>query len=64
MVNSRVCRHCCGSDFVEMIQVGYGHIRQEGKVLKSQNLYHITCVQCGTVVRSYIKKLDKLSLKK
>ena len=33
-------------------------------VLREQELYHVICLKCGSVIRSYVKKPEKLKCKK
>lgn len=56
------CPYCGETEFVEGKQDGYGTVTPANKVLtlKSQDLYHVICLNCGTVVRSYVKEPLKL----
>lgn len=60
------CPYCGAQEFVEGKQEAYGSVAPANKVLsfKSQTLYHIICLNCGTVVRSYIKNPTKILIKK
>lgn len=66
MAENIVCPFCGGEDFVEGIQKSYAQITPANKVLtlKSQNVYHIICLKCGTIVRSYVKNPQELVVEK
>lgn len=51
------CPYCGCKKTVTGVQSGYACIRPD-KVftLKSQALYHEICLDCGTVLRSYVKR--------
>ena len=43
-------------------QSGYANVYREGSLLCwGQPLYHVICAKCGTVIRSYVKKPEKLA---
>lgn len=56
------CPCCGGNKFVTGKQDGYAEVYPEDAFIsfKSQKLYHDICINCGTVVRSYVKKPEKL----
>lgn len=55
------CQHCGSQRFVTGRQSGYGGITpNKSFTMRNQILYHIVCVDCGTVVRSYVERPDKL----
>ena len=60
------CPYCGEKEFVEGIQSGYASVVPANKVLtfKSQVLYHIICLNCGAIVKSYIKEPKKIVTKK
>lgn len=66
MNNVEKCPFCGGKEFVEGKQDGYSTIAPADKVLtfKSQVLYHIICLSCGSVVKSYVKNPQSLVTKK
>lgn len=66
MNNVEKCPYCGKQEFVEGKQEGYGSIAPANKVLtfKSQILYHIICLNCGAVVKSYVKEPQKIVTKK
>lgn len=66
MNNVEKCPFCGGQEFVEGKQDGYSTIVPADKVLtfKSQVLYHIICLSCGSVVKSYVKNPQSLITKK
>lgn len=55
MVNK--CPFCGNEKFVEVKQEAYASVRPAYKImsLKSQTLYHKICLECGSVVQSYIR---------
>lgn len=55
------CPYCGSQEFVEGIQAGYASI-SPNKVLtfKSATLYHLICLNCGAVVKSYVENPKKL----
>ena len=46
-----VCPWCGGKDVVEGIQSTYAKVQPN----KGENLVHVICKNCGTVVRSYVE---------
>ncbi len=59
------CPYCGKREFVEGVQDGYSAIAPANKILsfKSQNLYHVICLNCGAVVKSYVKEPKKIVTK-
>ena len=51
---------CNGNEFIEAKQSGYACISG----WSSQDLYHLICRRCGSVVRSYVKDPEKLLKRK
>lgn len=61
MENKMQCPYCGKTEFVKGIQMeGNGIMPIKKLTLKAQPIYHIVCLNCGTIIRSYIKKPDKL----
>lgn len=60
------CPFCGNKEFVEGIQSGYATVGPADKILtfKSQALFHVFCLNCGAVVKSYVKEPKKLDTKK
>lgn len=60
------CPYCGNQEFVEGRQDGYATVSPANKTLtfKSQLLYHVICLNCGAVVKSYVKEPKKLVVKK
>lgn len=60
------CPYCGKEEFVEGVQGGYAAIAPATKVLtfKSAALYHVICLNCGAIVKSYVKDPKKLVTKK
>ena len=56
------CPFCGNDTFVEGAQDGYGSVTPANKVwtFKAQKLIHVICLNCGTVVKSYVKNPKKL----
>lgn len=59
------CPFCGSSEFVEGKQEGYASVGPSNKTLtfKSQVLYHVICLNCGAVVKSYVKNPKKIVTK-
>lgn len=66
MNNVEKCPFCGGKEFVEAKNDGYSAVSPADKVLtfKSQVLYHVICLSCGSVVKSYVKNPQNLVTKK
>jgi len=58
------CPFCGGTEFTKGLQQYQGAITSSCRILKSQTLYHIICMDCGSVVRSYVAKPEDLAPKK
>lgn len=60
------CPYCGKQEFIEGIQSGYAAIAPANKVFtfKQQVLYHVICLNCGAVVKSYVKEPQKIITKK
>lgn len=59
-----ICSHCGSEEFITCQQPkGYAGITSVDKKItfNGQTLYHDICKHCGTVVRSYVKDVEKLS---
>jgi len=52
-----ICPHCGGMETVIGKTSGYGRIIPQHAltILHAQNVYHIICLNCGTVIRSYVE---------
>lgn len=58
------CPYCGGKNFVSARQDGYANISADKTwTFKDQILYHTVCLDCGTVVRSYVKHPEELIIK-
>ncbi len=65
MENKDKCPYCGKSNTVVARQNGYARISADKAcTFKTQTLYHIICRECGTVIRSFVKKPGKLVLRK
>lgn len=58
------CPYCGGTEMIEAVQGGYGEINAVGHAFRGAPLYHTVCRKCGSVVRSYVKKPEKLLSRK
>ncbi|KHD46678.1 hypothetical protein NC01_00460 [Streptococcus uberis] len=57
------CNYCQEEEFVTFRQnKGYAGLLPTDKILTTSSIqiYHDICKNCGTIVRSYIKELNKL----
>ena len=57
------CPFCGYSEFIEARQMR-GEAYVSGEALLGQELKHIICRHCGSVVRSYVEKPENLLKKK
>lgn len=48
------CPFCGGTEFTEGIQEYQGAVHKTKGIGMAQNLYHVFCAECGSVVRSYV----------
>ncbi len=58
------CSHCGGQKFGEGYQSYQGRVQAMHGFFKFSPLIHIICLECGTIVRSYVKKPSKFKSKK
>lgn len=58
-VEVKECPYCGGTEFGEGYQRGYAKIVAGVFNLGGDNLYHIICMNCGSVVRSYVRYPDR-----
>ena len=64
MIKEEKCPYCGSLEFVEAKQDSYACVSpMKTFTFKSQILYHTICLNCGSVVRSYVKNPKKLLLK-
>lgn len=55
------CPYCGCKKTAVGVQSGYASIRRDKTfTLKSQALYHEICLDCGTVLRSFVKRPQDL----
>lgn len=59
------CPYCKSKEFVEGVQNGYSSVGPANKIFtfKSQSLYHVICLNCGAVVKTFVKEPKKLVAK-
>lgn len=64
-MNIEKCPYCGNTEFVKGKQDAYAKIYPINKIftLKSQALYHIICLNCGAVVKSYVNTPETLKTK-
>lgn len=60
----RACPYCGGTEMIEAYQGGYGALSSRQSAFASCSLNHIICRRCGSVVRSYVDKPEKLLKRK
>lgn len=53
-IKVKECPYCKGTEFGEGYQKGSARVVTNTFGL-GQNLYHIICLTCGSIVRSYVK---------
>ena len=58
------CPYCGGVEIIESVQTGYGAITSTKNIWGGCPLYHSVCRSCGSVVRTYVKKPEKLLKRK
>ena len=54
------CRFCGGTEFITAYQSGYARVQSAESFMKTANLYHTICRDCGSVLRSFVKEPEKL----
>ncbi|MBR5723114.1 MAG: hypothetical protein IKX57_05745 [Oscillospiraceae bacterium] len=55
------CPFCGGTDLVKGWQYGSGKLFADGCLVQGgQEIYHIVCKDCGSIVRSYVHYPEKL----
>lgn len=59
MDNQEKCPRCGCENSVIGVQSPKGKVYRE-TLLGGQTLYHVICLKCGTVIRSYVEKPEKL----
>ena len=66
MEKKEKCCYCGNETFVIGRQTNQGAVTPAEKILtlKEQQLYHVICLNCWTVIRSYVKNPQKLIIKK
>lgn len=60
----KTCPYCGGTEFGKGRQMAQGNVLPLKGILKGAfntgtPLYHMICLSCGSVVRSYVEKSDK-----
>lgn len=65
MENTERCPYCGCEKSVIGVQSSYGRICADTRMLlNGQALYHIICLDCGTVIRSFVKRPKQFILKR
>lgn len=55
------CPFCGGEDFIIAEQSGFSNIHvKKGFYFKETPLMHQVCKNCGTIIKSYVKDIDRL----
>lgn len=57
-MNNQKCHYCGASNFITAKQAGYANVMRG--IMKSEELHHEICLNCGTVLRSYVKNPERL----
>lgn len=52
--NIKECRICGGTEYVTATQAYYGAVSGES-ALSGEMLHHIVCLNCGSVLHSYVE---------
>lgn len=59
------CPYCGSTKNVIGKQSTYAKVCPNKKIaLREETLYHVICLKCGTVIRSYVKNPENLVVKK
>ncbi len=58
-IEVKECPYCEGTEFGEGCQRGYAKLVTGTFDLGGQDIYHIVCMNCGSIVRSYVRHPDK-----
>ncbi len=62
-IKNETCPHCGATENVIGKQVGNAMVNPDKISWKSEIIYHVICLNCGTVIRSYVKNPQRLILK-
>ena len=58
------CPYCGKEETVIGKQIGYAAIKPNKKIsLSEQPIYHIVCLNCGSIIRSYVQNPKELIVK-
>lgn len=60
--NTRMmCPYCGSGEQVIGKQNGYGTVKANRRFsLRDQTIYHVICLRCGAILKSYVKHPQKL----
>lgn len=58
-IEVKVCPYCGGKDFGEGRQRGHAKLVKTSFALSGEDIHHIICMTCGSIVRSYVKHPDR-----
>ena len=58
------CPYCFGNEFVEGKQDSHADMESTENIWYSGAIYHVVCLRCGSIVRSYVKNPEKMLKKK
>ena len=58
-----ICPHCGGTDTAVGMQAAQARVIHKDAItlFGGQDLFHVICLTCGTVVRSFVKHPEKLT---
>lgn len=61
MDKNEKCPYCGSNKNVIGVQSGYASVSaNKSLTFKTQILYHVICLDCGSVIRSFVKNPEKL----
>lgn len=59
------CPYCGNEETVIGKQTGYATVAANKAIsIRSENLYHVICLKCGSVLKSYVKNPENLKINK
>ncbi len=63
-IRDTICPYCNGTKFVKAKQSGYATLTSCESIWLGGDIYHIICLRCGSVVRSFVKEPEQLIKRK
>ncbi|ABK61742.1 MULTISPECIES: hypothetical protein [Clostridium] len=55
-INISKCPYCDGTEFGEGYQDHQAKLLSKNNIFKSAQIFHIVCINCGSIVHSYVNK--------